>query len=112
MPPLETAGLAFAKYAPMLFCTVTPKGIRPNMYQIAHTLIVSAIVAGSAYGAVRSEIGQLTKLYEAQDKRIAVAEDKISEVSLIQAKAIGKADEIHRNIVERIDRAERVERRK
>ena len=95
------------KYAPVIFLMVTPKGIRPNMYQIAHTLIVSAIVAGSAYGAVRSEMSQLKELYESQNKRIVKVEEKVSEVAIRQASVIGKADEIHRNLVDRIERAEK-----
>ena len=52
MPPLELGTAAgIAKYAPVLFLSVSPKGVTVNWAQLSHTLLVSAIVAGvTMYG--------------------------------------------------------------
>lgn len=47
MPPIEIGTAAgIAKYAPVVFLAVGPKGVNVNWAQLGHTLIVSAIVAG------------------------------------------------------------------
>ena len=96
-----------AKYAPVIFLTATPKGIRPNVYQIAHTLIVSAIVAGSAYGAVRSELSDLKEQLSGYRAELKGVVSKVESVAIRQAEAIGNANAIHTEQNRRLDAAEK-----
>ena len=55
MPPIEIGTAAgIAKFAPVIFLSVSPKGVQVNWAQLGHTLLVSAIVAAvTMYGTMR-----------------------------------------------------------
>ena len=95
MPPIELGvGSGIAKYAPIIFLAVDKNGkAHFNMHQLAHTLLVSAIVAGSAYGAIRSEVSDIK-----EQQRELITE--LRRVALRQAAVIAQANEIHMHLQE------------
>ena len=79
MPPIEIGTAAgIAKFAPVIFLSISPKGIQVNWAQLSHTLLVSAIVAGvTMFGTMKV----LEARMEYQDRMImkltAIAEEAV-----------------------------------
>jgi len=70
----------------------TINGFKPNVYQIVHTLIFAAIVAGvTMYGTVRVLDNKLEKMTHEIERIV----DKLDTVALRQAGAIANADAVH-----------------
>jgi len=67
-------------------------GFKPNVYQIVHTLIIAAIVAGvTMYGTIRV----LNSKMETVTREIERIVDKLDIVSMKQAGAIANAEAVH-----------------
>lgn len=102
MALLESA--IVAKLAPVLFLTVSKEGFKPNVYQIAHTLVVSAIVAlVTMYGTVRVVEAKLEHIEKSVDKLVV----RMDSVATRQAGVIAQADEIHKSLQDRMAIIER-----
>ena len=79
MPPLELGTAAgIAKYAPVLFLSVSPKGVSVNWAQQSHTLLVSAIVAGvTMYGTQQVMDSKLKRMEQDIARLNVMAEEAI-----------------------------------
>ena len=90
MPPIEIGTAAgIAKFAPIIFLSVSPKGVQVNWAQLAHTLIVSAIVAGvTMFGTMKVLEVRMEYQDRAITKLTAIAEQAVR----VQSEIVPKRD--------------------
>ena len=102
---MNVAGLGLAKYLPVVFLMVKQDGgIRLNIAQVAHTLIIAGIVAGVTMWGTTQALEVRTDRMEIQLKDISM---KLDAVAMKQSAMVAQAQIIHDNQDKRLDRIER-----